>query len=74
MGLKGEFVITKSICIGLYVAEKSRSLIPADPIRRIEMLKWMMLSASDVAGTNTAINQLRRSAPEKSEANVKFFE
>ena len=38
------------------------------------MFQWMMLSASDVAGANTAINQLRRSAPEKSEANVKFFE
>lgn len=67
-------VLTQSIGIILYVAERSRSLIPLDAGRRIDMFKWMMLAASDVAGTNTTINQLRRSAPDKSEANLRFFE
>ena len=67
-------VLTQSVAICIYVAEKSRRLIPSDPGQRLEMFEWMMLAASDVAGTNTAINQLRRSAPEKSETNCVFFE
>lgn len=67
-------VLTQSVAICLYIAEKSHRLIPSEPDERVEMFRWMMLAASDIAGTNTAINQLRRSAPEQSEANVGFFE
>ena len=67
-------VLTQSVAIMLYVAEKAQSLIPMDAGRRVEMFRWMTMVASDVGGTNTTINQLRRSAPEKSEANIKFFE
>ena len=67
-------VLTQSVAIMLYVAEQSGALIPANAERRIGMFKWLMLAASDIGGTNTAINQLARSAPEKSSANVAFFE
>ncbi len=67
-------VLTQSVAIMLYVAEHSGALIPANAQRRFEMFKWLMLAASDIGGTNTAINQLTRSAPEKSSANVAFFE
>ncbi len=67
-------VITQSVAIMLYVAERSGTLIPANAQRRLEMFQWLMLAASDIGGTNTAINQLVRSAPEKSSANVAFFE
>ena len=74
-GFNGErLVITQSVAIMLYVAEQRGALIPEGAQRRIEMFKWLMLAASDIGGTNTAINQLLRSAPEKSSANVAFFE
>ena len=66
--------LTQSIAIILYVAEKSKMLIPAEAGRRAAMWQWLSLAASDIAGTNSAINQLGRSAPEKSEQNIDFFE
>lgn len=69
-----EVVLSQSIAILFYVAEKCGRFIPANPILRLSMLQWMMFSGSDVAGTNSSINQLRRSAPVQVEANVAFFE
>jgi GST-like protein len=73
-GPNGRIVISQSICVLLYIAEKSGSLIPVDRQQRFEMIEWLMLTTSDVAGTNTAINQLVRSAPEPSDTNIAFFE
>jgi glutathione S-transferase len=67
-------VLAQSIAIMWYVAERAGRLIPRDPSRRWAMLQWLMLTGADVAGTNTAANQLVRSAPDTSPANVAFFE
>jgi GST-like protein len=66
--------LAQSGAIVLYVAEKSGKFIPKDPARRIAALQWLMQACSDVAGTSGAIFQLSMVAPEKSAANVEFFE
>ena len=67
-------VLSQSVAIALYVAEKAGKFIPQDPARRTEMLQWLMLAASDVAMTSSTLFQLGFAAPEKSAANIKFFE
>jgi len=67
-------VLSQSAAILMYVAEKCGQFVPTQAAERAEMLQWLMLAVSDIAGVNSAINQLIRSAPEKSGANVAFFE
>ena len=66
--------LAQSGAIVLYVAEKSGKFIPKDPARRLTALQWLMQACSDVAGTSSTIFQLSMGAPEKSSANVEFFE
>ncbi|HSD55447.1 MAG TPA: glutathione S-transferase N-terminal domain-containing protein [Burkholderiales bacterium] len=66
--------LAQSGAIVLYVAEKSGKFIPKDPARRLAALQWLMQACSDVAGTSGTIFQLSMVAPEKSAANVEFFE
>ncbi|HSD44391.1 MAG TPA: glutathione S-transferase family protein [Burkholderiales bacterium] len=66
--------LAQSGAIVLYVAEKSGKFIPKDPARRLAALQWLMQACSDVAGTSGTIFQLSMAAPEKSAANVEFFE
>jgi GST-like protein len=66
--------LAQSGAIVLYVAEKSGKFLPKDPARRAAALQWLMSACSDVAGTSGAIFQLSMVAPEKSAANVEFFE
>jgi glutathione S-transferase len=67
-------VLAQSAAILMYVAEKCGRFVPAQAAGRADMLQWFMLAVSDIAGVNSAINQLVRSAPEKSGRNVAFFE
>ena len=66
--------LSQSAAIILYAAEKSGKLLPKDPTRRAQALQWLMQAASDCSGTSTAIFVLGNVAPEKSPANVEFFE
>lgn len=66
--------LAQSGAILLYLAEKSGKFLPQDPARRVDALQWLMHACSDVAGTSGAIFQLSMVAPEKSAANVEFFE
>jgi GST-like protein len=66
--------LAQSGAIVLYVAEKSGKLIPKDPARRLAALQWLLHACSDVAGTSGALFQLAMVAPDKSAANVEFFE
>jgi GST-like protein len=66
--------LAQSGAIVLYVAEKSGRFIPKDPVRRLAAMQWLMQACSDVAGTSGTIFQLSMVAPEKSAANVEFFE
>lgn len=67
-------VLSQSVAIMLYVAERTGKLIPQDALRRAQMLQWLMLVASDVAVTSGTIFQIGFAAPERSPANVAFFE
>jgi GSH-dependent disulfide-bond oxidoreductase len=74
-GPQGEpIVMAQSAAILMYVAEKCGQFLPPQATDRAEMLQWFMLAVSDIAGVNSAINRLIRSAPEKSDQNIAFFE
>jgi GST-like protein len=66
--------LAQSGAITLYVAEKSGKLLPKDPARKAEAVRWLMHACTDCAVTSGAIFQLANAAPEKSQANVEFFE
>ena len=66
--------IAQSGAIALYVAEKSGKLLPKDPVRRAQALHWFMHACSDCALTSGTMFHLANTAPEKSQANVDFFE
>ena len=66
--------LAQSGAILLYVAEKAGKFLPRDPARRAVAMQWFMHACTDVAVTSGAIFQLGMAAPEKSPANVEFFE
>src|SRR5207245_5234640 len=68
-------ILTQSWAILFYLAEKSGSLIPRDPLARLRMMQWLMEGASDLAPTNTNINFLSNRMPEKApDSTIKFYE
>jgi GSH-dependent disulfide-bond oxidoreductase len=66
--------VTQSAAIVLYAAEKSGKLLPKDAARRAAAYQWMMQACSDCAGASSGIFLLSNMAPDKSPANVEFFE
>jgi GSH-dependent disulfide-bond oxidoreductase len=66
--------LAQSGAIALYAAEKSGKLLPKDPARRAQALHWFMHACSDCALTSGTMFHLANTAPEKSQANVDFFE
>jgi GST-like protein len=66
--------IAQSGAIALYAAEKSGKLLPKDPARRAHALHWFMHACTDCALTSGTMFHLANTAPEKSPANVEFFE
>ncbi|MCL4798051.1 MAG: glutathione S-transferase family protein [Burkholderiales bacterium] len=51
-------VLTQSVAILLYAAEKAGKLIPADALARARTLEWLLFAASDVAMTSGTLFQL----------------
>jgi GSH-dependent disulfide-bond oxidoreductase len=66
--------VTQSGAILLYAAEKSGKLLPRDAARRAAAYQWMMHACTDTAGASSSIFLLSNIVPEKSAANVEFFE
>ncbi len=54
-------VLTQSVAIVHYLAEKTGTLIPDDPIKRARVYEWMQFHASDIGATlfNALYLQLR---------------
>jgi GST-like protein len=66
--------LAQSGAILLYLAEKTGRFLPADPRRRAVAQQWLMHAVSDCAASSGTIYVLSARAPEKSPANVAFFE
>jgi GST-like protein len=66
--------LAQSGAIVLYLAERSHRLLPADITARAHVMQWFMQACSDVAGASSTIFLQSSMAPEKSPANVAFFE
>jgi len=67
-------VLAQSAAILLYLAEKTGRFLPIDARRRAVAYQWLMHSLADVACASGNIFLLSRIAPDKSPANVSFFE
>jgi GSH-dependent disulfide-bond oxidoreductase len=66
--------LPQSGAILLYLAEKTGRFMPADPARRAATLQWLMHAVTDCAAATSAIYTLSARVPEKSPANVAYFE
>ena len=65
--------LTQSGAISLYLAEKAGRFIPADPLRRIAAMQWLMYGMTDCAPASANLFLLGVRAPEKSEANLAWL-
>lgn len=66
--------LSQSAAIMLYAAAKSGSFLPEDPARRAVALQWLLLAVTDVARASTSIFLCSTIVPDKSPANVAYFE
>ena len=66
--------LAQSGAIELYIAEKAGKFLAHDPVRRAHTLQWLMFAVTDCAPASMAMFLLTMMAPEKSPANVAFFE
>lgn len=67
-------VLAQSGAILLYLAAKAGRLLPAEPRARAEALQWLFFAVTDCAGASGAIYYNSARVPEKSPANVQFYE
>ncbi len=70
----GPLKLSQSGAIVLYAAEKTGRFLPTDPARRAQALQWLMLAVTDVARASTSIFLSSAVLPDKSPANVAYFE
>lgn len=68
------FSLAQSGAIVMYLAEKTSKLLPTDAARRAVARQWLMQACADCAGASSAIFLSGGMVPEKSPANVAFFE
>ncbi len=66
--------LSQSGTILQYLAEKTGRFLPGDAVRRLLALQWVMFAATDCAAASGSIFQLSVLAPDKSPANVAFYE
>jgi GST-like protein len=66
--------LSQSAAIMLYAAAKSGKFLPQDPVRRAVALQWLLLAVTDVARASTSIFLCSTIVPDKSPANVAYFE
>jgi len=68
------FTLSQSGAIVLYAAEKSGRFLPRDAAQRALAMQWFMQAATDIAGASNAVFQVENRTPEKSAANLEFFQ
>ena len=68
------FTLAQSGAIVIYLGEKTGKFIPADPVRRLAALQWLLQATTDVARASSAIFLVSTLVPEKIPGNTAFFE
>ncbi|HVJ73451.1 MAG TPA: glutathione S-transferase family protein [Casimicrobiaceae bacterium] len=66
--------LTQSGAIVLYLAEKAGRFLPHEMLARTRVLEWLAFTVSDVVAASAGIFLNTAILPEKSPANVKFYE
>jgi GSH-dependent disulfide-bond oxidoreductase len=66
--------LAQSGAIVMYLAEKTGKLIPADAARRAVARQWLMQACADCAAASNGVFLSTNMVPEKSPANIEFFE
>ena len=66
--------LSQSGAILIYLAEKAGRFIPADPVRRLVALQWLLQATTDAARASSAIFLVSTLVPEKVAGNTAFFE
>ena len=61
MLIDGEFILTESVAIVLYLAEKyaDRGLLPLDLRRRAEVGRWLLFAATELEQPAEALRSIR---------------
>ena len=66
--------LSQSGAIVIYLAEKAGRFIPADPLRRLMALQWLLQATTDAARASSAVFLVSTLVPEKIPGNTAFFE
>ena len=66
--------LTQSGAIVVYLAEKTRRFVPRDEMMRTRVLEWMAFTTTDIVGASTGIFVNTAILPDRSPANVAFYE
>jgi glutathione S-transferase len=66
--------LTQSGAIVVYLAEKTGRFLPRDLLARTRVLEWLAFIMCDVVGASTGIFVNTTRVPDKSPANVGYFE
>ena len=66
--------VTQSGAILLYLAAKTGRLMPGDAAERVRAVEWVFHAVTDCAGASGAMYAMSARVPEKSEANLRYFE
>jgi GST-like protein len=73
-GPDGEPVLlSQSAAIILYLAEKAGKLIPSSAARKLKMMQWLMMAASDAGPANTLLLYMSNRVPDLSAASRAFL-
>ncbi|MFI4925937.1 MAG: glutathione S-transferase family protein [Vicinamibacteria bacterium] len=66
--------LTQSGAIAVYLAEKAGRFVPRDALARTRILEWMAFTTSDIVGASAGIFVNTAILPDRSPANVAFYE
>lgn len=66
--------LSQSAAIMLYAATKAGKFLPEDLPRRAVALQWLLFAVTDVARASTSIFLCSSIVPDKSPANIAYFE
>lgn len=66
--------VTQSGAILLYLAAKTGRLMPAEAVQRVRAVEQVFHAVTDCAGASGSIYALSARVPDKSDANVRYYE